>query len=409
MDMKKNIKKYVELILKTGLRIKAGDKIVMLVSEQSIPIVRELSKQAYNMGVVDIAYEFSDDDITLNRFLLGKDTCFTEYSKAKADYIEALYKEGYHRLALVAPNPDLLKPADPKRIGKWQSVSAKALKKAMDCVMQNEVKWTVAAVATPEWAKLVFPNLEITQAVEKLWENIFSICRVTADDPIATWKKHDDSLKAYQNKLNELQLVKMTYIAPDTNLEVHLPKGHIWLGGSGKTQDGEVFMPNLPTEEVFSLPHAYKINGTLKATKPLSVRGQIVDKFNFTFKDGKIVDFDAKIGKKILEDLINTDEGASRLGEIAIVAHDSPISNTGLLFNNTLFDENASCHFALGAAYTETLKESVTLSEDEKKARGFNQSLIHVDFMVGSADLTIIGEKADGSEVTILKDGNWAF
>ncbi|MGP1594201.1 MAG: aminopeptidase [Treponema sp.] len=409
MDLQKNIKKYVELILKSGLRLKKGDNLLVLVNEETLPMVREITKQAYQLGVTDVLYDFTDDDMTLARYQYGSSEVFSSIPQFKVDYLEQAYKNNYHRLALVAPNPELLKPVDSQKIAQWQAVSAKALQPVMKYVMDNRVKWTVAAFPSRAWAKTVFPHLNETAGVAKLWETLFSITRVDSGNPIAAWEAHDAALKAYQHRLNELRFEKLLYNAPGTSLEVYLPEGHHWMGGSATTVDGEAFLPNIPTEEVFSMPHAYKVNGTLRATKPLAVRGNIVDGFSFTFKDGKITAFDAQEGKNILEDLINTDEGACRLGEAALVADDSPISNTKLLFKNTLFDENASCHFALGNAYSENLPGSANFTDEQKKAAGMNTSMIHVDFMVGGPELSVIGVKKDGTQVTILKNGNWAL
>ncbi|MGP1577530.1 MAG: aminopeptidase [Treponema sp.] len=409
MDLHKNIEKYVELILKSGLRLKKGDNLLVMVNEETLPMVREITKQAYQLGVTDVLYDFTDDAMTLARYQYGSSEVFSYLPQFKIDYLEQAYKNNYHRLALVAPNPELLKSVDSKKIAQWQACYAKASQPVMKYVMDNRIKWTVAAFPSKAWAKVVFPALDESAAIEKLWETLFSITRVACENPLAAWEAHDAALKTHQHCLNELRLEKLLYKAPGTDLEVYLPEGHHWMGGSATTVNGEVFLPNIPTEEVFSMPHAYKVNGTLRATKPLAVRGKIVDGFEFTFKDGKIITFDAQEGKDILEDLINTDEGASRLGEVALVADDSPISNTHLLFKNTLFDENASCHFAVGNAYSENLIGSADFTPEQKKAAGMNTSMIHVDFMVGGPELSVIGVKKDGTQIVILEKGNWAL
>ncbi|MEL3906911.1 MAG: aminopeptidase [Treponema sp.] len=409
MDLQKNIEKYVSLILKAGLRLKKGDNLLVLVNEETLPMVREVTKQAYKMGVNDVIYDFSDDELTLLRYQYGNDEVFRYLPQFKMDYLEQAYKHNYHRLALVAPNPELLKNVDTNKISLWQTTYAKANQPIMKYVMENRVKWNVAAFASTAWAKTVFPDLAETDAVQKLWETIFAITRVNTDDPVAAWEKHNNALKEHEKILNTMRFEKLLYTGPGTDLEVYLPEGHSWMGGSATTTGGESFLPNIPTEEVFSMPHAYKVNGTLRATKPLAVRGKIVDGFEFTFKDGKIVAFDAKEGKDILDDLIHTDEGASRLGEVALVADDSPISNTNLLFKNTLFDENASCHFAIGNAYSENLPGSTVFTDEQKKAAGMNTSMIHVDFMVGGPELSVIGVKKDGTRVPVLERGNWAL
>lgn len=279
----------------------------------------------------------------------------------------------------------------------------------MKYTMENRVKWTVAAHPTPAWAKTVFPDLSEDEALKKLWEKVFDATRVSMPEPVKAWQEHDAALKKHQNFLNEMQFEKLLYKGPGTDLEVYLVEGHLWVGGSGKCERGETFMANIPTEEVFSMPHAFKVNGTVKATKPLAARGKIIDGFYFTFKDGKVIDFDAKEGKETLQALLDSDEGARRLGEVALVADNSPISNTGILFKNTLFDENASCHFAIGNAYSENIKNGAFLSDEEAKKSGMNNSIIHVDFMVGGPELSVIGVKKDGSKIELLKNGNWAI
>lgn len=409
MDIKKNIEKYVELILKVGLNLQKDDGIIVLVNENSLPMVREITKQAYKMGAKNIIYDFSDDDMTLSRYNYGADEIFKICPQFEIDRLEAAYKDNYHRLALVADNPELLKNVDSSKVSAWQKTRAFAMKHVMKYTMENRVKWVVAAHPTPEWAVSVFPDLPAEKAVEKLWEKIFDACRVTMPDPVAAWREHDASLKRHQNFLNEMSFEKLLYKAPGTDLEVYLTEGHKWIGGSGKSEKGEVFMANIPTEEVFTMPHAYKVNGTLKATRPLSSMGKIIEGFRFVFKDGKVVEYDAEKGKDVLECLLTSDEGASRLGEAALVADNSPISNTGTLFKNTLFDENASCHFAIGNAYSENIKNGAALSEDEKKKIGMNSSVIHVDFMVGGPELSVIGVKKDGTQIELLKNGNWVI
>ncbi len=268
---------------------------------------------------------------------------------------------------------------------------------------------SVAMVPSRAWAKSVFPDLPEEEALEKLWKSVFDATRVNTEDPVQAWKDHDSSLKKYQNLLTEAAFEKLIYKGPGTDLEVTLVKDHVWIGGSGVSTKGEVFMANIPTEEIFTMPHAYKVNGRLASTMPLSTQGRLIEDFWFEFEDGKVVNFDAGNGKEILEDMLKIDDGASRLGEVALVSDDSPISNTGILFKNTLFDENASCHFALGSAYSENLPGSTELSEEEKKEAGMNDSLIHVDFMVGGPELQVTGVKHDGTQVPILKDGNWAL
>jgi len=258
-------------------------------------------------------------------------------------------------------------------------------------------------------ANSVFPDLDNKTAMEKLWAKVFEATRVDQEDPVKAWQNHDKNLKKYRDFLNEKQFSKLLLKGPGTDLEVYLADEHFWMGGSKESQAGDPFVANIPTEEVFTTPHALKVNGTLKATKPLSLNGKLVDNFGFTFKDGKVVDFYAEQGYDVLEKLMENDEGAKYLGEVALVQNDSPISNTEILFNNTLFDENASVHFALGRAYAYAMQNGSDLSEEELKAKGANFSLIHVDFMVGGPELNITAYEKDGTEVKLFRDGNWVF
>lgn len=407
MDLNKNLEKYADLIVNIGLNLHAGDKLAIRMSEHSLPLARLVAKKAYQKGVSEIDLDFSDDAITLDRYLYAPDEAFETLPEYRIDFLENRFKDNYNVLSLAAPNPDLLKPADPAKIAQWQKVAGKAGKRTMQYTMQNRVKWCIAAVACPAWAAAAFPQLAPEEAMLKLWKNIFLATRIDQDDPIKAWEDHDQALKKHEAFLNEARFDRIHYKGPGTDLVVGMVKNHVWKGGSGFSQKGDRFFPNMPTEEVFSMPDADRVDGILRATMPLSVRGQIVDDFHFTFKDGKVVDYDAKVGKQILDDLIAMDEGAKRLGEIALVAANSPISNTGVLFKNTLFDENASCHFALGAAYSENLVGATSRSEEENRKLGMNNSLIHVDFMVGSKDVTVTGIKEDGTEIVLLKDGDW--
>lgn len=407
MDLARNLEKYADLIVNNALNLHKGDRLIIRVTADSLPLARLVSRKAYQNGVSNVEYQFGDDVMTLDRYLYAPEEAFTSYPEYEIDHTEARFKDNYNVLSLLTPDPDLLKPADPARIAQWQKVAGKASKRIQHYTMQNEVKRCVAGVACPAWARAAFPGLPEEEAIEKLWENIFLATRVDQDDPVQAWKEHDANLKAHREFLNNARFDRVRYTGPGTDFTIGLVKGHVWEGGSGISKNGDAFFPNIPTEEVFSMPDADRAEGTLRATMPLSVRGQLVDGFHFTFKDGKVVDYDAEVGKQILDDLLDMDEGAKRLGEIALVPDNSPISNTSVLFKNTLFDENASCHFALGMAYSENLEGATERSEEENRALGMNNSLIHVDFMVGGKDVTVTGIKEDGSEIVLLQDGEW--
>ena len=407
MSLQENLKKYAALILKIGLNVQPGDNLLLRFSVDGLPLAREITSQAHQLGVHTIYPVFSDDEMTLARFMNAPEAAFSEYPSFFADFTEAAYKHNYHVLNLSSPNPELLKQVEPGRISTWQKVTGKAHEHLMKYTMGNKVKWCVVALPSPAWAASVFPDKKEEEAVAALWQKIFEATRVTEKDPVAAWQRHESELKRHGDFLNQQAFQYLLFQAPGTDLTVYLPEGHVWMGGSSNVERGEAFMPNIPTEEIFSMPHAYKVDGILTATKPLFTRGRMIKGIRFTFKDGLVTDFDATEGREILEDMLNTDEGARRLGEVALVGDDSPISRTGLLFKNTLFDENAACHFALGQAYSECLKGSDDMSPEEQQQAGMNKSLIHVDFMVGGPQLDVIGVKQDGSRVQLLQQGNW--
>ncbi|MEA4812529.1 MAG: aminopeptidase [Anaerolineaceae bacterium] len=407
MNLEKMLEKYADLIVELGLNVQPGDKIRIRLTEEALPLARLVSKKAYEKGALNLHLDFSDDSINLNRYLFGSDEVFDYLPDYEISYRKAHFEDGYHLLALETPNPELLKSADPKRIARWQKLAGSKMKPLMHYTMQNEVKWCIAGVACTAWAKAAFPELPPKEGLEALWKNIFLAERIDQEDPVQAWQKHDAELKAHKAFLNKARFSKLHFVGPGTDLLVGLPEDHIWEGGSSVSKKGERFFPNIPTEEVFTMPHADQVEGHLAATMPLAVRGQIVDKFGFTFKEGKVMDYHAEMGKPILDDLLAMDEGAKRLGEVALVAAHSPIANTGILFKSTLFDENASCHFALGAAYSENLLGANERSEEENRKLGMNDSLIHVDFMVGSESVTVSGIQEDGSEIVLLKEGNW--
>ncbi len=405
MDYRENLRKYAELIAKSGLNLQEGDNLQITLNKWGLELAEEITDIAYGLGVGDVVLHFNDENMTRSFYNKAKDvTVFPEFKK---EYMEKLTENGYHRLTIVAANPSLLKGVDPEKISAASKARSIAMKKVMEDTMTNKVKWCVVAAPNPEWAKAIFPSDSEEKAMDLLWENIFKATRADLPDPVEAWKKHDEELKKHEDFLNHADFEKLLYKGPGTDLEVYLTEGHRWVGGSGKSQNGVVFFANIPTEEVFTMPDKYKVNGTLKATMPLALNGVLVEGMKFKFSDGLITEFSAEGGEETFKKLMETDEGARRLGEVALVAHNSPISNTGILFQNTLFDENASCHFAVGAAYSENIVNGENLTPEEKEKVGMNDSLTHVDFMVGSPEVTVTGVKKDGTEVVLLKDGNW--
>lgn len=409
MDLNMNLEKYAELAVRTGINLKEGEGLIIAGNLDTLPLARKIMAKAYEAGAKHVEFQFNDDEMTLIRYNKGKDFVFDSFPKWKVDALEAMYKDNYHHLFIGAPDPELLKDIDGDLVSRNQKSASKAMAPAMQYRMTGFTKWTIIAIPSIPWAKSVFPDLSDEEAVEKLWEKVFEATRIDQEDPIKSWEDHDKKLKKYKSYLNDKNFDKLVLKGPGTDLEVYLADGHFWMGGSKESQKGDSYVANMPTEEVFTTPHRLKVNGKLKATKPLSLNGKLIDNFGFEFKDGKVVDFYAEKGYEVLEKHLENDEGAKYLGEIALVQDDSPISNTKILFNNTLFDENASCHLALGRAYAYAMREGSSSTQEELEERGANYSLIHTDFMVGGPELEITAYEKDGSEVKLFEKGNWTF
>lgn len=401
--------RYADLAVSVGINLKLGEGLIINANLSGLPLARKIMKKAYAAGAKHVELQFSDDEMALIRYENGHPFVFENYPKFKVDALEAMYQDNYHHLFISSPDPELLKDIPGSVVALDQKTASSAVSHVMKYRMTSKTKWCIVAVPSPAWSKSVFPSLSVEEATEKLWENIFDATRVSLENTVEAWQIHDQNLKKYKNYLNEEQFEKLTFTAPGTDLEVHLATDHFWMGGSKISQVGDSYVANIPTEEVFTTPHRLKVNGTLKATKPLSQSGKLVEGFGFTFKDGKVVDFYAEKGREVLEQLLENDEGAAYLGEVALVQNDSPISNTGILFNNTLFDENASVHFALGRAYPYAMQNGTQMTEEALKEKGANFSLIHVDFMVGGPEMNIVAHRKDGSEVVLFKEGNWVF
>ncbi|MFB1049688.1 aminopeptidase [Paraliobacillus sp. JSM ZJ581] len=405
-----NMEKYAQLILKTGVHLQPKQGLIINAPIEAATFVRLVVEKAYDLGAKNVHIEWSDDELTYLKMLHAPMEVLEAFPKWKADGLLEMVQEGYSLLTIYGPDPDLLKEIDADRITAVNKASARALTTYRDYVMNDRVTWSVVGYPTENWAKKVFPNLLAEDAQEKLWEQIFKITRVNQDDPLQAWQQHNQLLKKARSYLNKKQYHQLIYKAEGTDLIIELPKGHIWHGGSGLSEQGTPFNANIPTEEVFTMPHKYGVHGTVRSTKPLSYGGNIIDQFSLTFKDGEVVNFTAEQGEEALKHLLETDQGgAKRLGEVALVPHQSPISQSGLIFYNTLFDENASCHLALGKAYPNTIANGSTMSEEEMDQHGVNNSLIHEDFMIGSASMDIDGITSDGKTEPIFRQGNWAI
>ena len=401
--------KYAKLAVKVGVNIQPGQQLYIAASLDAAPLVRLITKQAYEVGAKQVHVDWNDDEISRLRYELAPEDSFSEYPAWKIQEREQLADQGAAFISIISQSPDLLNGIDPKKIAANQKAVGTGLKKYRQYVQSDKISWTVLASPSKAWAAKVFADLPEEQQVDALWEAIFKAVRADLDEPIKEWVKHNDTLHTKVDYLNGKKYAKLHYTSPKTDLEVALPKGHLWCGAGSVNEKGYTFMANMPTEEVFTVPDKTGVNGYVASTKPLSYGGNIIDDFKITFENGKIVDVSAAQGENVLKDLIATDEGSHFLGEVALVPHHSPISNSNILFYNTLFDENASNHFAIGSAYAFCLEGGKTMSQEELLAHGLNQSITHVDFMVGSEEMDIDGILEDGTREPIFRNGNWAF
>lgn len=409
MSFERNLEKYAELAVKVGVNIQPGQTLLIRTPIDAAPFVRKISKKAYEAGAKQVYIEWSDEECSLIKYLNAPEEAFNEFPQWISDQYVSIAKEGGAFLSIYAQNPDLLKDVDPQRVANAQKASAMALQEWRSYTLSDKCKWSIVSVPTEAWATKVFPGVSTEEAIEKMWDAIFKCTRVDGQDPIEAWVNHNADLKTRVKFLNENNFKTLKFKSSKTDLTMELPEGHIWISGSSKDPNSVDFNANIPTEEVFSMPHKHGVNGVVSSTKPLVYGGNVIDNFTLTFKDGKIVDFTAEQGYDTLSKLIDTDEGSHYLGEVALVPFDSPISNSGIVFFNTLYDENASCHFALGAAYKSCIKNGTDIPKEDSDKYGINESLTHVDFMIGSADMDIVGETYEGKTVQIFKDGNWAF
>ena len=407
--MKKQlIEKYAKLIIEVGINPNKGQKLVISCPVECAEFGRLCLSAAYNAGCGEVIMSWSDDYCTRETYLKADGQVFESYPAWKKLFADDLAAEGAARLSIYATDPENLKDVDPKRINDFQRASGKALENFRMLQTKNAFPWCIASVPIDSWAEKVFPKSE--NAKEELWGAILKTARIDEEnDPVELWKEHIALLTKRKEKLNGYNFKYLKYKnSLGTDLTVELPEGHYWEAASEKAGTGQIFVPNMPTEELFTAPKYDGVNGIVYASKPLVLDGNVVENIRFVIKDGKIVEAYADTACDVLKNAISVDEGASYLGEVALVPYDSPISNTGILFYNTLFDENAACHFAFGDSYP-TVKDGDKMSAEELKAAGLNSSITHEDFMVGTPDLSIIGVTHQGEEIEIFKDGNFTF
>ncbi|MDA1475713.1 aminopeptidase [Bacillus changyiensis] len=404
-----HLNKYAELVTEVGVNVQKGQQVVINVSTEVCDFARLLVKNAYQRGAKHVTVRWQDDVVTRLKYELAPSESFEEYPEWEAKGLETLAKEGAAFISVVSSSPDLLKGIDTKRIATQQKTTGKALYTYKQAIQTDKVSWTVVAAPSPSWAKKVFPELSETEAVNKLWDEIFKTTRVDQKDPVQAWKEHDQALSEKVRLLNEKHFQTLHYQAKGTDLTIELPEKHLWVGAGSTNDKGVHFMANMPTEEVFTAPKKDGVNGTVSSTKPLSYAGNIIENFTLTFENGRITDVKAEHGENILKELIETDEGSHYLGEVALVAHNSPISQSNILFYNTLFDENASNHLAIGSSYAFNIEGGKQMTREELAQSGLNQSITHVDFMIGSGEMDIDGITADGKKEPIFRNGEWAI
>ncbi|MEW6086510.1 MAG: aminopeptidase [Chloroflexota bacterium] len=400
------LSKYADVVVRIGLNLRKGQRLLLRGILDDAPLMRKVAESAYKAGAVYVEPIYTDERITRIRFEHADPESLTEVP----DWMVKRYEEYYERmdaeLAISSSDPELLSGIDPDLIAKNRKASAQKFEPLRK--YENTTNWCVVSTASPAWAKKVFPNVPAKEAVEKLWAEIFASCRIDTPDPVAAWQEHVEKLKKYRDYLNSQKFSALHYKAPGTDLTIGLPEKHLWQGAQAEFKNGITGIPNLPTEEVFTTPHKDKVDGTVASTMPLNYGGVLIEDFSLMFENGRAVKVTAKKGEETLKKLIETDENAARLGECALVPNSSPISQRKILFYNTLFDENASCHIAVGNSYRDTIVGGEDMTDEEFAAAGGNKSLVHTDFMIGSEKLDIDGIKADGSRVPVMRAGEWA-
>ena len=401
--------RLAEVAVKIGLGLRAGQELVMSAPIEALPLVRRITAHAYQAGALLVTTFYGDDPSVLARYEYGPDASFDFAPTWLQDGIANAFRSGAARLAIAGANPALLAKQDPSKVSRANIAMSKASKPAMELITRHEINWTIVACATPEWAKLVFPDDPENIAVAKLWEAIFVASRIAVDDPVAEWQQHGARLKQRVDMLNAKRFYALHFKSGDgtTDLTVGLADQHLWAGGGTTAGNGVYCQPNIPTEECFTTPHKDRVNGKVRASKPLSHQGTLIENIQVRFEDGKIVEAKATAGEDVLNRLISTDDGARRLGEVALVPHSSPIASSGVLFWNTLFDENAASHTALGQAYSTCIIGGEKMDTEQLAALGANTSLIHVDWMIGSGEMDVDGIAADGISEPLMRKGEW--
>ena len=403
----KKIDKLAYLAVKRGVGLQKGQNLLITAPLESLPLVRKITEHAYKEGAHIVTPLFTDSEITLSRFKFAPNESFDQATDWLFNGMGEAFDNNTARMAIAGDDPMLLSEMDADKVSRANKALSKAYKPARERITEFKINWNIVSWPGKAWATRVFPNIDPEEAIVQLADAIFDASRASDDDPIKAWDKHNEKLRIKTNWLNDQNFTALQYNGPNTNLKVGLADEHEWMGGASKAQNGIVCNPNIPSEEVFTTPHAYKVEGTVSSTKPLSYQGTLIDNIKVKFKEGKIVEAHASKGEEVLQKVLKSDEGASRIGEVALVPHSSPISQSGIIFYNTLFDENAASHIALGQCYSKCFKGDVDLSKEEISKRGGNSSMIHIDWMIGSDQIDVDGIDNNGNFIPVFRKGEW--
>jgi len=403
----KKIDKLAYLAVKRGVGLQKGQNLLITAPLESLPLVRKITEHAYKEGAHIVTPLFTDSEITLSRFKFAPNESFDQATDWLFNGMGEAFDNNTARMAIAGDDPMLLSEMDADKVSRANKALSKAYKPARERITEFKINWNIVSWPGKAWATRVFPNIDPEEAIVQLADAIFDASRASDDDPIKAWDKHNEKLRIKTNWLNEKNFAALQYNGPNTNLKIGLADEHEWMGGASIAQNGIICNPNIPSEEVFTTPHAYKVEGTVSATKPLSYQGTLIDNIKVTFKEGKIIEAHASKGEEVLQKVLKSDEGASRIGEVALVPHSSPISQSGIIFYNTLFDENAASHIALGQCYSKCFKGELDLTPEEISKRGGNSSMIHIDWMIGSDQIDVDGIDQNRNAIPVFRKGEW--
>lgn len=410
MSLQKNLQKYARLTVQAGMNVQKGQILVIDAAVESVELVRLITKEAYEIGAKEVVVRYNDEEVSKLKYQYADKELFGIIPRWVSDFENDYAQENAAFLTIVSNDPEGYKGIDPTKISLWSASFHKACQPFFDSLDLGINTWCIIGASSVKWANKVFPDMSDDEAVEALWNAIFKATKVDNDNPVEAWQNHRRSFEKRIKYLNELKLDSLTYTnSLGTNITIGLNKDYVFAGGGAATTKDIYFFPNMPTEEIFTTPSKDRADGIVYSSLPLNHNGNLINEFYLEFKDGRIIDYGAKEGLDVLKEIIEMDEGSHHLGEIALIPYDSPISNMDTLFYNTLFDENASCHFAIGKGFAECIKDGLTMNKEQLFEKGVNDSLTHVDFMLGTADLEIHGKTTDGKDVKIFTNGNFVF